>query len=153
MTVTAFGFVDDAGMFTLDDRKGFASAVQKLKGCEVVVTVKKKPTRQGNQSMRYYRGVVVPDVARACGYVDREDWQSVHESLAWKFLRISDHPQFGYPRRRSTSKHDMSQAEMTAYIDQVITYAETTIPDCRIRRPHEVDLDEVWAPDYDEEAA
>jgi hypothetical protein len=35
---------------------------------------------------------------------------------------------------------------MSAYIDQCITYAETTIPGCRVRRPDEVDLDQI--PDY-----
>jgi len=98
---------------------------------------------QGFQSMRYYRGVVVPDIAQACGYTDPEDYPEVHEALAWKFLQISNHPQFGYPRRRSTSKQDMSQEEMTAYIDQCITYAETSIPGCRVRRPDEIDWDHV----------
>jgi len=31
----------------------------------------------------------------------------------------------------------------------VILHAETTIVGCRIRRPGEVDLDEVYAPDFD----
>lgn len=147
------GFVDDAGHFALDDRQAFRDYVQRFKGHEVVVTVKRKPRRQGSQAMRYYRGVVVPDIAEACGYSDPDDWASVHESLAWKFLRLDDHPQLGYPRRRSTAKDDLSAEEMTRYISQCIEWAESSIPGCRVRRPEEVDLDTVYAPNYDEEAA
>lgn len=108
---------------------------------------------QGTQSMRYYYGVVVPAIALACGYDDPDDYADVHESLAWKFLRISDHPQLGYPRRRSLQKSDMSQQEMTAYIDQVITYAEASIPGCTVPRPDQCDLEHVYAPNYDAKAA
>jgi hypothetical protein len=138
------GFVDDAGTFALDDRKAFRTYVRKFKGNEVVVTVKKRPSRQGDKAMRYYRGVVIPDLAEACGYSDPDDYESIHDAMAWKFLRIAD-GEFGQPRRRSTSKDDMSKDELSAYIDQVITFAETTIPGCRIRRPDEVDLDEIYA--------
>jgi hypothetical protein len=118
-------------------------------GEDFVITVKPLAKRQGSQAMKFYRGVVVPDIARASGVTDPDDYEAVHEALAWKFLRIGDHP-FGYPRRRSTAKGDMSQEEMSTYIDQCITYAETTIPGCRVRRPDEVDLDQIpgygWAP-------
>lgn len=133
------GFVDDAGHFSLDKRREFAEWVKKFAGHEVVLTVKKRQHGQGSQSMRYYRGVVIPDIAEACGYIDPDDFESVHDSLAWKFLRIDDHPEFGTPRRRSTSKGDMSQEELTAYIDKVILYAETSIPGCRVRRPNEAE--------------
>jgi hypothetical protein len=141
------GFVDDAGHFALDDRAGFKRHLEKFKGEEVVVTVKKRPRRQGTQLMRYYRGCVVPDIADACGYTDPDDYESVHEGLAWKFLRLPDGP-FGEPRRRSTAKDDMTQDEMSRYVDQVITYAETSIPGCRIRRPEDVNLDEITGPQW-----
>lgn len=150
---TFTGYVDDAGNFSLLNRKAFRAYVQRFAGQDVVLLVKRKPKRQGNQAMRYYRGVVVPDIAAACGYSDPEDWPQVHESLSWKFLRIDDHPQLGYPRRRSTSKDDLSSDEMTAYISQCIEWAESSIPGCRVRRPHEIDTDEIYAPDYDTEAA
>ena len=147
------GFVDDAGHFSLDKRREFAEWVKRFAGREVTVTVKKKARKQGSQLMRYYRGVVVPDIAEACGYSDPEDWSQVHESLAWKFLRIADHPELGFPRRRSTAKDDMSQDEMSAYVSQCIEWAESSIPGCRVRRPNEIDVDDVYAPDYDREAA
>jgi hypothetical protein len=151
--MTHFGFVDDLGHFALDDKAAFRADLQRLKGHEVALTIKRKPRRQGTQAMRYYRGIVVPDIARACGYTDPDEFPPVHESLAWKFLRIADHPQLGYPRRRSTSKDDLSAEEMTDYISRCIEWAESSIPSCRVRRPNEVDIDDVYSPDYDSEAA
>lgn len=143
MPVSWLGFVDDAGHFELDDRKGFKAWVQKtFAGKEVVVTVKRRPRVQGRQQLRYLRGVVVPDIATACGYTDPEDYQSVYEGLMWKFYRLPDGP-FGEPRRRSCSLVEMTMDEMRGVIDTFITYAETTIPGCRVRRPEEVDLERV----------
>lgn len=138
------------------DKDAFKRFVASLEdGTEWQVTVKPKPRRQGTQTMRYYRGVVVPDIAEACGYSDPEDFDSVHESLAWKFLRIEDHPQFGYPRRRSTAKNDLSADEMSDFVSKCIEWAEAEIVGCRVRRPNEVDLDStpmVWQPNESEAA-
>ncbi len=144
---TFLAFVDDAGAFALDDKAGFRRACQSYKGEEVVVILKKKPKQQGSQAMRFYRGVVIPDIAEACGYdaFDAEECDQVHEAMAWKFLRIADHPELAYPRRRSTAKGDLSQDEMARYIDQVIEYAEREIVGCRVRRPGEVDMDQIHA--------
>jgi hypothetical protein len=103
------------------------------------VTIKPIPKRQGTQSMRYYRGVVVPDIALASGVDDPDEFESVHEALAWKFLKIADHPLYGYPRRRSTAKDDLDQAEMSAYVTQCIEWGESSIPGCLVRRPDEID--------------
>ena len=121
-------------------------------GEEVQARISEPFRGQGTQSMRYYYGVVVPAIALACGYDDPDDYPQVHESLAWKFLRIADH-ELGYPRRRSLRKSDMSQPEITAYIDRVITYAESTIPGCVVPRPDDQDLAQVYAPNYDAQAA
>lgn len=143
-------YVDDAGNLGLKDKAVFRAAVAKHRGKDVVLTLTRR-SRQGDASMRYYRGVVVPDIARACGYADPDDWSGVHESLAWKFLRLPDHPQLGYPRRRRTRKDDMSAEEMTAYISQVIEWAESSIPGCKVRRPDEFDAEETFDPGWDEE--
>lgn len=143
------GFVDDAARFAFDDRELWEKAKDAYRGEEVLITIKKKPRWQGTQSMRYYRGVVIRDIAEACGYDpdDEDECEQVHEAMAWKHLRISDHPTLGYPRRRSTAKDDMTQDEISAYIDKVILDAETTIEGCRVRRPHEVDMDRIYAPE------
>ena len=113
-------------------------------GEELQIAVRKKPRRQGYSAMRYYRGVVVPDITQATGLVPTpKNCEQVHDALAWMFLKIADDPKFGTPRRRSTAKSDLSQDEMSAYISQCIEYGETEIEGCRIRRPHEVDWDHV----------
>lgn len=142
-------FIDDACRFAFDDVAAWGRAKQHYKGEEVMVILKKRPKQQGTKAMRYYRGVVIPDIAEACGYDrdDAEDCEAVHESMAWKHLRISDHPELGYPRRRSTAKGDLSLEEMAEYIDKVILDAETSIVGCRIRRPEDVDMDKVYAPE------
>ena len=134
------GWVDDAGELSLDNRKAFREQWQRFKGCAVTLTLSRTPKRQGTQSLRYLRGVVIPDIAEACGYADPDDYQSVYDGLMWKFYRLPDGP-FGEPRRQSCAKGQMSQEEITAVIDTLITYAETSIPGCRVRRPAEVDLD------------
>jgi hypothetical protein len=96
--------------------------------------------------------VVIPDIARACGYIDPDDFADVYDGLMWKFFRLPDGA-FGQPKRESCAKGQMSKERLTQVIDTLITYAETSIPGCRIRRPEEVDLETTYAPDYDEEAA
>lgn len=142
------GFVGDDGKLKLDRAKDFLAWVQKFKGDEVVLTVKKQPQRQGPQQLRYLRGVVIPDIAKACGYSDPDDYQDVYEGLMWKFCRLPDGP-FGEPRRKSASYASMSREEMSELIDQVITYAETSIPGCTIRRPEDADLERVVDPGWE----
>ena len=149
MAVTPWlGFVDDAGHFALDKRQEFYDWLQKFKGQEVIVIVKRRPRRQGSQQLRYLRGVVIPDIAVACGYTDPDDYQSVYEGLMWKFRRLPDGP-FGEPRRQSASHDTMSLEEMSKLIDELIVYAETTIPGCTIRRPEEVDMEQVIDREFD----
>lgn len=149
--MTAYPFVavvsEDGAKLHFDTPDAFKAYVKKFAATEVVVTVKKRPRRQGSQAMRYYRGVVVPDIAQACGVTDPDDYEGVHDALAWKFLKLPD-SSFGTPRRRSTAKDDLAQEELSKYIDDVIVYAETTIPGCRVRRSEEVDLDDVVDPGW-----
>ncbi len=121
-----------------------------LMGKKLDIWLRPRQKPQGTQSMRYYYGVVIPAIAQACGYDDPDDWPAVHESLAWKFLRKPDH-KLGYPQRHSLRKTDMSQESITAYISQVMDYAEHNIPDCQIPRPEDVDYSHLYAPNYDAE--
>lgn len=141
------GFVDDTGKFALKDRKSFLAYAKKFAGHDVVLSLKKKPNPQGGQQLRYLRGVVIPDIANACGYADPDDYQSVYEGLMWRFYRLADGP-FGEPRRKSLSHAATNREEMTEVIDRFITYAETEIPGCRVRRPHEVDLGTIHDPEW-----
>lgn len=133
---------EDGAKFHFDTPAAFRDYVKKFAASEVVVMVKKRPRRQGSQQLRYFRGVVIPDIARACGYDDPDDYESVYEGLMFKFARLPDGP-FGEPRRRSAAKDKMPMDELSALIDEIILYAEASIPGCKIRRPEEIDLDDV----------
>jgi len=131
----------------------FTSALED--GTEWQVTIKRKPRRQGTQTLRYLRGVVIPDIAEACGYSDPEDYNDVYEGLMWKLFRLAD-GKFGEPRRMSFAKAVCPQELATDMVSKIIEHAETTIVGCRIRRPDEVDMDNVpmtWAPADESEAA
>lgn len=147
MTTAIFRAVKHHGALHLTAPIAYRQHLDRLgEGEEVELVLRTPAKRQGTQAMRYYRGVVIPDIARASGISDPDEYEAVHQALAWKFLRQQDHI-FGFPQRQSTSKDAMSQAELSAYIDQVITYAETSIPGCRVRRADEI---ENWdcVPDY-----
>jgi hypothetical protein len=147
--VAWLGFVDDAGHFALDDRRGFLTWVaEKFRGQEVIVTVRQKPKRGTLPQLRYFRGVVIPDIARSQGYT-AASYQEVYEGVMFRFAPLPDGP-FGAPRRKSLSMGDggMTLEERTQLIDDVIVWAETELTDCRIRRPHEVDLDDVYDPGW-----
>jgi hypothetical protein len=144
------GFVDDAGHFALDERDRFMDYLHKFKGQEVVLTVKRRPRRGSLQQLRYFRGVVIPDIAKATGVSDPADYEDVYEGVMHKFAGLPPGP-FGAPRRRSlslSSEHGMSLEERKQLIDDVIMWAETEIPDCRIRRPEDVDLDRIHDPGW-----
>lgn len=146
--MTAFlAFIDDAAHLGIDDPTGWRACKDKLKGHEVIVELKKRPRRQGNQSMKYLRGVVIPDIAKACGVSDPDDYADVFEALMLKFRPLPD-GLFGLKRRQSTAKDAMSQEEITALIDELIIYGETTIPGCAVRRPEDVDMDRVHDPEW-----
>ena len=138
---------EDGAKLHFDEPQLFRDYVKKFAASEVVVTVKKRPQRQGTQQLRYLRGVVIPDIANACGYTDPDDYQDVYEGLIWKFARLPDGP-FGEPRRKSCAKDAMPMDELSALIDHIITFAETSIPGCKIRRPEEVDLDDIIDPEW-----
>lgn len=124
-------------------------------GTEWEVTIRPKSRRQGSQTLRYLRGVVIPDIALACGYTDPDDYQSVYEGLMWKLFRLPDGA-FHEPRRRSFAKDVCSQEQATEMVTTIIDHAETTIVGCKVRRPNEVDLDNtpmVWVPKSEGEGA
>ena len=149
--MSAYPFVavvsEDGEHLHFDSPAQFRAHVKKFAADEVLVTVCKRPRRQGSQQLRYLRGVVIPDVAQACGYTDPDDYQEVYEGLMWKFARLPDGP-FGEPKRESAAMDKMPMDRMSKLIDDIITYAETTIPGCRIRRPEEVEIDDVLDPGW-----
>lgn len=94
---------------------------------DIIVT---HPQKNSTDTQRaFYRGVIVPIFADYMGETDEEQ---VHNALAWKFLRIADHPITGTPRRRSTSRADMTTSEMSEYIEKCLAYGTV---DCGLLFP------------------
>lgn len=98
---------------------------------EYAVSVRRWTQPRSLISNRYYFGAVVRTIGNELGYSDPDE---LHELLALKFLRIEDDPITGSPRRRRT--RTMDQATFSAYVNQVITWAEADMG-IRIARPEE----------------
>lgn len=155
MRVHVFPLVATGAELKLRDKAAYQRFCRSLAaGTEWEMVIKPKSKRQGSQTLRYLRGVVIPDIAEACGYSDPDDYQAVYNGLMWKLFRLEDGP-FGEPRRKSFAKDAASQEEATEMVSRIIEHAESEIVGCRVRRPNEVELDSVamtWQPN-DEEAA
>src|SRR6185436_1312729 len=96
--------VSEAGKLLLSApaRALFDRYLQTLKGKPVELVVRVHRATRSGQANRFYWGVVVPLLAAHCGY----DKTSMHEALAYKFLRVEDDPILGSPCRRRTSQLD-----------------------------------------------
>jgi hypothetical protein len=88
-------------------------------GEEVDVMVTPHHKNSTNEQRGFYRAVVVPIFADWMGEADED---AAHQALAWKFLRLADHPVTGTPRRQSTSRQDMSASEFSAYLERCIAW-------------------------------
>lgn len=138
---------EDGSRLVLDKPDAFKKAFAKYAADEVVLTLKRKPKDSTWQQFKYLRGVVIPDIAVASGVTEPDEYEAVFDALAWKFLRLPD-GLFGAPRRQSTSRDEMTREELAAFTDKLITWAETSIPGCEIRRPEDVDMDRVVDPGW-----
>jgi len=130
-TVVWRGFVDDAGHIALLEKANFREWVQRYRGRHVSLTVRLSRL-QARHAMRYYRGVVIPDLAAAADY----DVRAMHNAAAWKFLSLPA-GKFGEPRRRSTG--ELGPTELREYIDAVVAWGEAEFA-CHVRRPTDVEL-------------
>jgi hypothetical protein len=96
-----------------------AHTSQFIDGEEVWVTVTRRGSDATDQQRRFYRGVIVPIIAHWMGEPDEND---AHNAIAFKFLRIEDHPITGAPRRKSTSRRAMTVPEFAEYLEKVMAY-------------------------------
>ncbi len=126
MTPLFTGNVLSGGLLVMNKQKEYARHLRSLAGEYVEVIVRKKRFQRSSQANRYYFGVVIPLLAKHCGYEKDE----MHELLAMRFLRIEDDPITGSPRRKHTPETDT--AEFAAYVDSCIRLAAelgVVIPD------------------------
>jgi hypothetical protein len=143
--MSVVGSVDETGRLDWEAGKRLLGVLDRFRSQKVVITVRKWRQLKTLQQLRYLRGVVIPDIARACGEADPDCYQDYYEALMFKHRRLPDGP-FGTPRRRSAA--DMTIDEMRLLIDEIILDAETTIVGCRVTRPDEADLENVYDPGW-----
>jgi hypothetical protein len=115
--VTVFlGFVDDTAKLTLDVPRQFRAYLQRLKGEEVEVEIRKRRSKRSGKQNAYWHGVVVALLAQECGYTPDE----MHQALKAKFLGEDD-LRSGLRRIGSTAKLNTQQfVELT---DRVVLWA------------------------------
>lgn len=120
---TFTGFVDDAGHFALDDRKGFLSLLaSKFTGCEVVVTVEKRKVKRSLDQNAYWWAEPVPRIAEYCGYTI----PSMHYALLGECFGYKMGP-FGKPVMEKPSSSELSKSEFSFLIEWVLDWAPSTL--------------------------
>lgn len=119
VTAPAFAaFVDDDGVFALDDKGTFKREIQQFKGCEVTVTVKRKEHRRSLDQNRYWWAEPVKRLADHCGYTDAQ----MHYALLGECFGYTTGPT-GQPVPVKPSSSDLTVAEFTQLIEWVLTWA------------------------------
>lgn len=131
MTATHHATVD-AGRVRFLAPERWQTAVARLNGKRVEVTIRQHRERRSDQQSRYYWGVVVAILADHCGYTPEE----MHDSLKLMFLRDRANEKPGLVRVRSTTALDTR--EFSEYVDSIKRFAAS---DLRVYIP---DPGEVW---------
>lgn len=120
----------EGGKLKLDHRDEFAALVKRLDGKEVELTLRRHRRQRSRNQNRYLHAVVIPILAKHCGYDDEE----MKTALKLRFLRCGDSEVNGLPRVRSTA--DLTTAEMAEFIDRIRQLAAEM--GCSIPSPNEV---------------
>ena len=116
------GTVTSEAHLRIDHRDRWLDRKNDLRGERVWASLEPIDSRQGHGAMRFYRGCVIPLIAEAMG---EEDYDLVHEFVAWKFLRLDDDPVTGEPRRLHTDKRSMSREDFADYLERVLVWGST----------------------------
>jgi hypothetical protein len=125
----AFGFVDDAGHFALDDRDGFLAAVRQFKGKEVVITVEEKKRKRSLAQNRWLWGRALPLIAEHCGYDHHEHERLHYDLLSVRFGTeaiaplVPNAPPRIVPAQTSST---LSTKEFSDYMEWIVRYAAET---------------------------
>jgi hypothetical protein len=132
------GFVDDAGIFVLDNQHAFRRYVAaKFKGHEVTVTVQKKAYKRSLDQNAYWWAVPVKILADELGYTENQ----MHYALLGEYGGYQIGPT-GQPVPKIASSSELSRAEFTKLIEWVLDWAPTELhivippPDPEWRQRH-----------------
>lgn len=120
------GFVDDSGVFALDQPDKFRAWVKRFAGHEVVVTVQRKTRKRSLEQNAWLWGVALPLIAEHLGY-DRHELDELHyDLLSVRFGTKAVAPRVpgAHPRIvPSRTSSDMTTTEFSDYMDWVVRYA------------------------------
>lgn len=106
------------GMVRLNHPKVYEHFLRCFKeGTEVEVTVRRKQRKKSNRQLNYYRGVVVPFIAREIG----ESNDRTHELLQPKFFMYRDDK--GRPYIRSTRLDEWGSGEWEEKVQEIREWA------------------------------
>lgn len=116
-------FVDDAGIFVLDNVQAFRRYVAaKFKGHEVTVTVEKKKAQRSLDQNAYWWAVPVKILADELGYTEHQ----MHYALLGEYGGYQPGPT-GAAVPKISSSSDLSRAEFTKLIEWVLDWAPSEL--------------------------
>lgn len=129
--LVAQGFVDEAGMFSIDHRSAFREAVKRFSGQEVIVTVKPKADKRTLNQNAYWWAEPVPRIAAYCG----ETAASMHYQLLGECFGYKTGA-LGQLVLKEPSSSELSKEKFSHLIDWVGPWAQTTL-NLRVMAPNE----------------
>lgn len=106
--------------------------IRALKGKRIGVTIGPETKENSRQQQRYYRGVVVPEIAKHIG----ESVKYAHEILQYKFFTETDDN--GFTRVRSTKLGEWTTVEWEEKMDEIRQWAQDFLG-VRIALPNEIE--------------
>lgn len=107
----------EKGRLIRDDPVKYLLQLNKLEGCRVDESLKRRrETRSDNQN-RYYWGVIIEILSEHCGYTKDE----MHDALKYKFLSDRCPDEKGLVKIKSTAK--LKTDEFIQYTNQIVIWA------------------------------
>jgi hypothetical protein len=123
------GFVDDAGIFTLDRRRDFVAWVKQFAGREVTLTLTERKRKRSLEQNAWLWGVALPAIAEHCGYDHHEHERLHYDLLAVRFGTVAVAPLIpGAPPRivPAQTSSPMNTREFSDYMEWLVRYAAET---------------------------
>lgn len=122
VTITAPGYVDDAGHFSIDKRTEFHEAIKALAGHEVVVKVTPKQRKRSLNQNAYWWAEPVKRLAEHCGYTPAQ----MHYALLGECFGYVAGPT-GQPVPMQPSSSALNVREFSVLIDWVLVWANAEL--------------------------
>jgi hypothetical protein len=125
--LTFRAFVDDAGVFVLENQRQFRAAVaEKFKGRTVTVTVARETRKRSLAQNAWLWGVALPLIAEYLGYDHHEHERLHYDLLSVRFGTVAVAPLVDGAQPRIVPKKTSSElttAEFTEYMEWLLRFA------------------------------